>query len=177
MGYNVQVKNTVRPENWKEIEDMYRVQVPRCWQGELQGLLWWVATAALCWTQPFPSQLQCPHPMAWHGPVAKVVVPWRKRILKRVKCCLAVRGEKKCERNYPEGRAEGGGGTKCPSRHSPAAPGEDHSGAGLSLQSMERTVLEQISSLQCPEDPVPQHMDVSWRNCDPWRAHTGTGVS
>lgn len=140
----------------------------------LQGPLWWVAKAALCWTQPFPAW----H-MAWLGPLAKVVVvPWGKCILKRVKCCLAVRGEEKCERNNPDRRAVGvGGGTKCLSWHSPAAPGDDHSGEGVSLQSTGRTVLEQVSTLQHLEDPVPQHMDVSWRNCDPWRAHTGAGVS
>lgn len=49
-----------------------------------------------------------------------------------MRCCLAERGEEKCERNNPEGRAEGvGGGTKCLSRCSPAVHREDCAGAGI----------------------------------------------
>lgn len=66
----------------------------------------------------------------------------RKMYFKKAKCCLAVWGEEKCERSNPEGRAEeAGGGAECLGRHSPAASGEDHSGAGVSLVSTERSVL------------------------------------
>jgi len=43
-----------------------------------------------------------------------------------------------------------------PSRHSPAAPGEHHGRAGVSLQPVERTMVEQMSALKPMEDAVLQ---------------------
>jgi len=44
--------------------------------------------------------------------------------------------------------------------HSPIARGRDNGGAGNSQYPMERTILEQISTLQPVEDPTPGQVDM-----------------
>ena len=47
----------------------------------------------------------------------------------------------------------------------------------ISLQSVEKTMLEQISTLQPMEDSMPEQVDISSRNCGLWRAHRGADIS
>lgn len=49
--------------------------------------------------------------------------------------------------------------------------------ADILLQPMERTIPEQIPTLQTMQEPTLGHVDILWRNCGLWRAHAETGLS
>lgn len=54
-------------------------------------------------------------------------------------------------------------------RYSPAVHGEDHSAVGFSIQPVEGTAPKQISTLWPMECPIPEKVDISWRNCGLWK--------
>lgn len=85
---------------------------------------------------------------------------------------------KKSVRNLAKtkGRERGGGrGStyKHQGRYSSAVHGGDDGGAGIFLQPVDRTMVEQISILQPVEDPMPELLDTSRKICDLWKAHGG----
>lgn len=53
----------------------------------------------------------------------------------------------------------------------PCSPWRDHTGGGISLKPVKRTVVEQVSTLQPVEDITPEQVSV-WKS-GPWRAYTG----
>lgn len=48
--------------------------------------------------------------------------------------------------------------------------------AGISLQLVERTMVEQVFTLQPMENSTLAQVDIAQRKLHPWRALTGTGV-
>lgn len=58
----------------------------------------------------------------------------------------------------------------------PKEPGEDHGEADISLQLVERTMVEQIFTLQPTENSTLAQVDMAQRKLHPWRALTGTGL-
>jgi len=76
----------------------------------------------------------------------------------------AVRNEEKSLRNSPANnklKEEGGGGRAGAESH--ATTGGDHTGAGISLQPMERTTQEHISTLLPMEDLILDQVVISRR--------------
>lgn len=137
--------------------------------GELPGgLREGKAVAAPCQTQPIPavsSQLQQTQHRTQLSPSAKLVTLLGKHILEST-IHWTGRGEVRrrgrwggesekqhCEYPGQRRRRRSRMGFRCQSRDSPAGHGQDRSGAVTSLQPMERTTPEQISTLQPVEDP------------------------
>jgi len=60
-------------------------------------------------------------------------------------------------------KKEGGRGSRCWSRDSPAAHGKDHGDAGCPPCNHWRTVVKQISMLHPMEDLMPEQVDVPQR--------------
>lgn len=140
------------------------------WQGQP---LWGWGCCAL--DTASSSWLQWTHCRAKLSPSAAVVVPGGKRLRKgknAVQLCERKRSEEKSVRNSPAVRA----GAPCAEERSPAAPGGGkHCTAGISLQPVDRTMPERISTLQPVEDPHTAAAGVFWRTAAMERSHAGAG--
>lgn len=55
----------------------------------------------------------------------------------------------------------GGGSVPNAGPEIPLKPGRDHNGAGVSLQTVEKSVVDQVFTLQPMEDPMPKQVGIS----------------
>ena len=144
---------------WKHTR-VHWIYMAGFWQWGVAGRpLWREAEAAPCQTQTVPAgstldPLQDTDKLIREAGSA----PGKTYLRKGQNTAQAVR--EKGVRNNPHNERRRRG-RQCQSRHSPAALWEPMVEQASTLQTMERTTLEQV--------------DISWRSCSPLRAHTGAG--